>query len=43
MLFDFRYFKNPEGHEQRLEASPTLASLDEEFREVWGSWHACIY
>lgn len=35
VLFDFRYFRDPEGHEQKLEASAALATLDEEFREVW--------
>ena len=34
ILFDFRYFKDPDAHEARLDASRELSALDEEFREV---------
>lgn len=47
MLFDFRYFKAPDAHEAKLEASRLLIALDEEFREVRGqctiSCHGCIH
>lgn len=34
ILFDFRYFRDPDAHDQKVEASRELTSLDEEFREV---------
>ncbi|KAL2650279.1 hypothetical protein R1flu_018407 [Riccia fluitans] len=34
-LFDFRYLKSPELIEERIEASPDLLALDEEFREMY--------
>ena len=34
VLFDFRYLKDPEGHERRIEADRQLAALDDMFREV---------
>lgn len=35
ILFDFRFFRDPDAHEQKIEASQELTDLDEEFREVW--------
>lgn len=37
LLFDFKYFKSPEVYEEQVEASETLATLDDEFREECGS------
>ncbi len=34
VLFDFRYLRDPEGHERRVEADRHLAALDDAFREV---------
>lgn len=34
ILFDFRYFRDPDAHDQKVEASRELTALDEEFREV---------
>jgi hypothetical protein len=34
VLFDFRYLKDPEGHERRVEADRQLAALDDRFREA---------
>ncbi|CAL8464950.1 g4485 [Coccomyxa elongata] len=34
ILFDFRYFRDPDAHDQKIESSRELASLDEEFREA---------
>lgn len=47
ILFDFRYFRDPDAHDQKIETSRELASLDEEFREVrlcisMRPRHACI-
>jgi len=36
VLFDFRYLKDPEGHERRVEADRQLTALDDAFREVRG-------
>ena len=33
VLFDFRYLKTTEAHEERVESSAALLDLDEEFRE----------
>lgn len=33
LLFDFKYFKSPDLHEERIETSTELLSLDDEFRE----------
>ncbi|KAL3702168.1 hypothetical protein R1sor_020190 [Riccia sorocarpa] len=35
VIFDLRYLKSPELIEERLEASPDLLALDEEFRETY--------
>ena len=34
VLFDFRYLKDPEAHERRVEADRQLAALDDRFREA---------
>ena len=34
VLFDFRYLKDPEGQERRIEADSRLSALDDRFREV---------
>ncbi|KAK9917364.1 hypothetical protein WJX75_003552 [Coccomyxa subellipsoidea] len=34
ILFDFRYFRDPDAHDQKVEASRELTALDEEFREA---------
>ena len=34
VLFDFRYLKDPEAHERRVEADRQLAALDDCFREA---------
>ena len=34
ILFDFRFFRDPDAHERKVEASQELADLDEDFREV---------
>ena len=34
VLFDFRYLKDPEAAERRVEADRHLAALDDAFREV---------
>ena len=34
MLFDYRYFKDREALERKVEASPELTQLDEHFREA---------
>lgn len=34
VLPDFRYLKEPAAAERRIEASPALVALDDEFREV---------
>ena len=34
VLFDFRYLRDPEGHERRVEADRQLAALDDAFREA---------
>ncbi|KAK9819738.1 hypothetical protein WJX72_001772 [[Myrmecia] bisecta] len=36
VLFDFRYFKEAEVYERRIEASPDHVALDEGFREEFG-------
>ncbi len=35
ILSDFRFFRDPDAHEGKIEASQDLTDLDEEFREVW--------
>ena len=35
ILLDFRFFRDPDAHERKIEASQELTELDEEFREVW--------
>lgn len=35
ILFDFRFFRDPDAHERKIEASQELTDLDEDFREVW--------
>lgn len=37
ILFDFRFFRDPDAHERKVEASQELTDLDEEFREVRNS------
>ena len=34
VLFDYRYFKDREALERKIEASPELTQLDEHFREA---------
>lgn len=34
ILYDFRFFRDPDAHERKIEASQELTDLDEEFREV---------
>jgi WASH complex subunit strumpellin len=43
ILFDFRYFKDPDAHEAKVEASRELTALDEEFREVRAAGPASGY
>lgn len=34
ILFEFQFFRDPDAHERKIEASQELTDLDEEFREV---------
>ena len=34
VLFDFRFFRDPDAHERRIEGDQELTELDEDFREV---------
>ena len=34
VLFDFRFFRDPDAHERKVECDQELTELDEDFREV---------
>ena len=34
VLFDFRFFRDPDAYERKVECNQELTELDEDFREV---------
>ncbi len=42
ILYDFQFFRDPDAHERKIEASQELTDLDEEFREVQKASHPTI-